>query len=86
MKCIAIAHHTLAHDWSNILATIANAEWLVRSVLCVIDSSQQTTATGLCVLFVKGISAWIIIECVVEWVFCQQSGPGMLKQKVNQLN
>ena len=62
MKCLALAHHALAHDWSNIsLATIANAEWLVHSALCVIDSSQQTNATGSCVLFVKGISAWIII-------------------------
>ena len=45
-------------DWSNIfLVTIANAERLVRSVLCVIDSSQQTNETGSCVLFVKGIFA-----------------------------
>ena len=30
-----------------------------------IDSSQQTNATGLCVLFVKGISAWIIVMLVI---------------------
>ena len=66
MKCVTLAHHALAHDWSNIsLATIANGEWLVtsnwlsiaiaivRSALCLIDASQQTNATGSCVLFVK---------------------------------
>ena len=53
-------------DWSNIfLVTIANAERLVRSVLCVIDSSQQTNETGSCVLFVKGIFAWIIAAWIV---------------------
>ena len=56
-----LAHHALALDWRNIsLATVTDAEWLVRSALCVIDSSQQTNATGSCVLFVKGISAWIL--------------------------
>ena len=54
-----LAHHALAYDWSNIsLATTANAEWLVRSALCVIDSSEQTNTTDLCVLFVKGIYAY----------------------------
>ena len=62
VKCIVLAHYARAPDWSNIsLATIANVEWLVRSALCVIDSSQQTNATGSCMLFVKGISAWIIV-------------------------
>ena len=52
MKCIVLAHFALAHDWYTIsLATIADAEWLVRgSTLCVIDSSQQTNAIDLCVV------------------------------------
>ena len=63
MKCVALAHHALARDLTNIsLATIDNAEWLVHSALCVIDSSQ-TNVTGSSVLFVKGISAWILV-CV----------------------
>ena len=44
VKCVTLAHHALAHDWSNIsLATIANAEWLVCSALCVIDSHSKQT-------------------------------------------
>ena len=40
VKCVALANHALACDWYNIsLATIADAERLVRFVLCVIDSS-----------------------------------------------
>ena len=42
------------YDWSNIsLATIVNSEWLVRSALCVIDSSHQTNPTSCVVFFVK---------------------------------
>ena len=67
MKCVALAHHALAHDWSNIsLVTIADAEWLVRSSLCVIDSSKQANATGLCVLFVRGISAWMVMTMMLR--------------------
>ena len=41
VKCVALAHHALAHDWYNIsLVTIADAEWLVHFALCMIDSSQ----------------------------------------------
>ena len=61
VKCVALAHHALAHDWYNIsLVTIANAEWCVRSALCGIDFSQQANVTGSCMLFVKGNFHWII--------------------------
>ena len=56
MMCVALAHHTLARDWYNIsLTTIPDPEWLVHSVLCVIDSSQQANAASLCILLVKVI-------------------------------
>ena len=55
MKCVVLAHQALTRDWYNIsLATIKDAEWLVHSALCVIDSSQQTNTASSGVLFVKG--------------------------------
>ena len=54
VKCVALAHHAL------IGATSPWKQLSMLNSLCVIDSSQQTNATGSCVLFVKRISAWII--------------------------
>ena len=42
------------------IATIADAEWLVCSVLCEIDFSHQINVTGFCALFVIGVFHWII--------------------------
>ena len=44
VKCSALAHHALAHAMigiTSLWAIIANAEWLVCSAMCVIDSSQH---------------------------------------------
>ena len=44
--CVALAHHTVVHDWCNIfLETIPDPEWFGCSALCMIDSSQHFIVT-----------------------------------------
>ena len=75
--CASLKHTT---HWPRIVAILPWQQspmlsGLFRSALCVIDPSQQTIATGSCVLFVKGISAWIIV-CTVCCIRTHYTGVG----------
>ena len=52
MCCASISRICLWLHFS--FATVLDPDWLVCSVLCAIDSSQQANIAGLWVLFVKG--------------------------------